>query len=112
LDRPTPCPIGNPDRLSVERCCGGHRLAFDCRHGVQFDQHLAGNRGRALAKAEAAWREAAYVVSLRWDAFLRSEALTRSFAFGSYLAALDAEEAAAAEVSRLVAGTAGSAAAA
>jgi hypothetical protein len=73
---------------------------------------FAGNRGRALAKAEAAWREAAYVVSLRWDAFLRSEALTRSFAFGSYLAALDAEEAAAAEVSRLVAGTAGSAAAA
>lgn len=64
--------------------------------------HLGSHRGRRLLRARATWRDAADIVSLRWDRFLRSEAPTRSFAFGSYVAALDAEEAAAAEISRLV----------
>jgi hypothetical protein len=29
VDRPTLCPIGNSDRLSVDRCCGKPRLKFD-----------------------------------------------------------------------------------
>ena len=72
---------------------------------------FASNRGRRLAKAQATWREAEHLVSLRWDTFLRSESPTRTFAFGSYLAALDAEEGAAADMSRLVAGAAPSRAA-
>ena len=69
-------------------------------------------RERHLAGALAAWRDAADLVSERWDGFLRSEAPTRALAFGSFLAALDAEEAAATEMSRLVPRTAGSRAAA
>lgn len=68
--------------------------------------NVASSGERCLARAKVAWRQAAQVVSLRWDAFLRSEAPTRSFAFRSYLATLDAEEVAAAEMSRLVTGTA------
>jgi hypothetical protein len=45
-----------------------------------------------------AWRDAARLVSIRWALFLRAEASYRAFAFESYLAALDAEEAAAAEL--------------
>jgi hypothetical protein len=58
-------------------------------------------RTRQLSNAKANWREAATVVSMRWDAFCQSETQARAFAFRSYLAALDAEEAAAAELSRL-----------
>ena len=64
--------------------------------------NLASYRGRHRARALAAWREAADLVSLRWDGFLQSEQPLRALAFRSYLAALDAEEAAAAEMSRLV----------
>jgi hypothetical protein len=64
-------------------------------------------RARQLPSARARWRDAATVVSMRWDAFLRCEAETRAFAFRSYLAALDAEEAAAAGMARLLSGTAG-----
>lgn len=67
---------------------------------------LASYRERHLVGALATWRDAADLVSQRWDGFLQSEAPTRAFAFGSYLAALDAEEAAAAEMSRLVTRTA------
>ncbi|HEV2982110.1 MAG TPA: hypothetical protein VGX51_11810 [Solirubrobacteraceae bacterium] len=64
-------------------------------------------RTRQRSNAKASWRDAATVVSMRWDAFLQSEAQAREFAFRSYLAALDAEETAAAELSRLVSGGAG-----
>ena len=59
-------------------------------------------RASRLARAKTSWRDAARLVALRWDGFLRSEAESRAFAFASYVAALDAEEAAAAALSRLI----------
>ena len=47
------------------------------------------------AQALDAWREAADLVSVRWATFLEADAETRRWAFASYVAALDAEEAAA-----------------
>ena len=44
------------------------------------------------------WREAARLVSARWALFLEAGPEARSWAFASYVAALDAEEAAAAGV--------------
>jgi hypothetical protein len=48
-----------------------------------------------------AWREAASLVATRWHDFLESGPEGRAFAFASYVAALDAEEAAAADVAAL-----------
>jgi hypothetical protein len=62
-------------------------------------------RALRLARAQSIWRDAARLVSIRWDVFLRSEAQTRAFAFASYLAALDAEETAAVRMSHLVLST-------
>jgi hypothetical protein len=59
-------------------------------------------RANRLARAQANWRDAARLVALRWDGFVRSEADSRAFAFASYVAALDAEEAAAAALFRLL----------
>jgi hypothetical protein len=59
-------------------------------------------RASRLARAQASWRDAARLVSLRWDRFLRSEAESRAFAFASYVASLDAEEAAGVALSRLL----------
>ena len=56
-------------------------------------------RGRARALEN--WREAASVVGLRWRVFLEAEPARRPWAFSSYMAALDAEEAAAAEIAVL-----------
>ncbi|HTX31756.1 MAG TPA: hypothetical protein VMD09_10230 [Solirubrobacteraceae bacterium] len=55
------------------------------------------DRPRALE----AWREAASLVATRWQSFREAEPESRAFAFASYVAALDAEEAAAAEVAAL-----------
>lgn len=55
-----------------------------------------------LDQARADWREAARTARMRWTAFLDSERETRQLAFASYLAALDGEEAAAAEVAGLL----------
>jgi hypothetical protein len=74
--------------------------------------NLAIYRVRRLVAAKDRWRDAAGVVSARWDAFLQSEAESRAFAFSSYIAALDAEEAAAADVSRLLSSNPGDRAAA
>lgn len=52
-------------------------------------------------EALEAWRAAAHLVSVRWQTFLDADAETRQFAFACYLAALDAEEAAAADVASL-----------
>jgi hypothetical protein len=52
-------------------------------------------------EALEAWRDAEQLVSTRWDAFGDAEPETRSWAFASYVAALDAEEAAAAELASL-----------
>jgi len=47
------------------------------------------------AQALEVWRDAEALVATRWHAFLKAEPETRRFAFASYVAALDAEEAAA-----------------
>jgi uncharacterized damage-inducible protein DinB len=46
------------------------------------------------AQALEEWRDAEQLVSTRWDAFLQADSESRRFAFASYVAALDAEEAA------------------
>ncbi|HWF51174.1 MAG TPA: hypothetical protein VG294_11095 [Solirubrobacteraceae bacterium] len=56
---------------------------------------------RAQVRALDAWRESARIASARWAAFLDAEPDARSWAFMSYVAALDAEEAAAAEMAGL-----------
>ena len=53
-----------------------------------------------VACAPGRWRDAARVVAMRWDGYLGCEAPLRSLAYTSYLAALVAEEAAAAEVAK------------
>ena len=53
------------------------------------------------ARALETWRDAARLVGLRWRTFLEAEPANRPFAFASYTAALDAEEAAAAEIAML-----------
>ena len=50
------------------------------------------------AQAFGVWRDAEQLVATRWHAFLKAELEARRFAFASYLAALDAEEAAATEL--------------
>ena len=57
--------------------------------------------GRSQDQALEAWREAADLVGIRWHAFLEAESDSRQWAFALYVAALDAEEAAAAELSAL-----------
>jgi hypothetical protein len=56
---------------------------------------------RAQLRALDGWREAADLVWQRWTIYLAVEPEARTFAFASYMAALDAEEAAAAEVAAL-----------
>jgi hypothetical protein len=58
--------------------------------------------GRGQARALETWREAASLVATRWQNFLDAEAESRAFSFASYVAALDAEEAAAAKMAALV----------
>jgi hypothetical protein len=53
---------------------------------------------RSRTRALETWREAARLVATRWQMFLEAEPEGRTRAFASYVAALDAEEAAAAEV--------------
>jgi len=58
--------------------------------------------GQGRARALQTWREAATLVATRWQNFLDAERESRAFAFASYVAALDAEEAAAAEMAALM----------
>ena len=53
---------------------------------------------RERIRAEEEWRVVACVVWRRWQAFLDADRITRGWAFAAYVAALDAEEAAAAQV--------------
>ena len=50
------------------------------------------------AEALEVWRASELLVSTRWEVFLTAEPEARRFAFASYVAALDAEEAAAADL--------------
>jgi hypothetical protein len=63
--------------------------------------HVLAARDRA--EALDAWREAANLVATRWQLFLGAESDGRQFAFASYVAALDAEEAAATAMAELAA---------
>jgi D-serine deaminase-like pyridoxal phosphate-dependent protein len=56
---------------------------------------------RSRAQAHDAWRDAANLVSTRWRLFVEADSGGRRWAFASYVAALDAEEAAAAEMASL-----------
>jgi uncharacterized damage-inducible protein DinB len=56
------------------------------------------DRSKSQVQALDAWREAERLVSDRWALFVDAEPGARQFAFASYVAALDAEEAAAAEL--------------
>jgi hypothetical protein len=56
---------------------------------------------RSRIEALESWREAANLVRIRWQAFLEAGSARRSSAFASYVAALDAEEAAAAGMALL-----------
>ena len=56
---------------------------------------------RGRAQALDAWREAADLVSTRWQLFLEADSEGRQWAFASYVAALDAEAAAAADMATL-----------
>jgi hypothetical protein len=56
---------------------------------------------RSRARTLDMWREAASLVAARWQVFLEAEPESRAWAFSSYVAALDAEEAAAAEMAEL-----------
>jgi hypothetical protein len=47
------------------------------------------------------WRDTAHVVEARWRAYLEAGPGARTWAFAAYVAALDAEEAAAAELAVL-----------
>jgi hypothetical protein len=53
---------------------------------------------RVQARALATWREAELLVRLRWDDFLAVDRASRRGAFAAYVAALDAEAAAAGEL--------------
>jgi hypothetical protein len=52
------------------------------------------------ARALDMWRDAELLVHLRWDAFLIADRVKRRVAFAAYVAALDAEAAAAGELAR------------
>jgi len=60
------------------------------------------DRRQPSERAIEAWREAAELVSARWAVFVEAEGPERHGAFASYVAALDAEEAAAARITQLV----------
>jgi hypothetical protein len=68
---------------------------FDTTHTIPA--FVASSRADALE----GWRDAAGLVRLRWHAFLEAGSANRSSAFAAYVAALDAEEAAAAEMALL-----------
>jgi hypothetical protein len=55
-------------------------------------------QGRPQVRALNAWRHAEQVVRLHWDAFLVAEGASRRDAFTAYIAALDAEAAAAGDL--------------
>jgi hypothetical protein len=55
-----------------------------------------------VVRAKKRWRDAASLVWTRWETFLAAAPEARGFAFASYTAALDAEEAAAVALASLV----------
>jgi hypothetical protein len=68
---------------------GGADMNFLVRHGTPLYQ------AQLQARALSAWRDAELVVRTRWDVFLVADDPSRRDAFAAYVAALDAEAAAA-----------------
>ncbi|HUA07565.1 MAG TPA: hypothetical protein VMB27_26925 [Solirubrobacteraceae bacterium] len=64
--------------------------------GIAYHNPLFPRAGEA--RALEAWRDAERLVASRWQCFLAAEPESRVWAFASYVAALDAEEAAAADL--------------
>jgi hypothetical protein len=56
------------------------------------------HEGHLQTRALATWRDAELLVQLRWDTFLAADRASRRGAFAAYVAALDAEAAAAGEL--------------
>jgi len=67
-------------------------MTFLIRPGAPLHQ------AQLQASALDAWRDAELVVQLRWDDFLVADRASRRGAFAAYVAALDAEAAAADEL--------------
>jgi hypothetical protein len=62
---------------------------------------IKSQQSRARLEALETWRAAARLASARWERFLGAEPEMRVIAFASYVAALDSEEAAAADLADL-----------
>jgi hypothetical protein len=67
-------------------------MTFLIRPGAPLHQ------GQLQARALATWHDAERLVQLRWDTFLAADRASRRGAFAAYVAALDAEAAAAGEL--------------
>jgi hypothetical protein len=67
-------------------------MNFPVRRGTPLYQ------AQLQARAFDAWRDAELVVRARWDAFLVADGASRRDAFAAYVAALDAEAAAAGDL--------------
>jgi hypothetical protein len=62
---------------------------------LDFLRYTPLSQAQLQARAHNAWRDAELVVRGRWDAFLVADGASRGDAFVAYVAALDAEAAAA-----------------
>jgi hypothetical protein len=62
---------------------------------------IKSHRSRLQLEALETWREAARLASDRWERFLCAEPEMRMFAFASYVASLESEEVAAANLAEL-----------
>jgi hypothetical protein len=91
------CPSGIVPYRSVKRRieCGGIEVFSADRSGSLF---AVCSQAQVLNE----WRDAARLVAARWATFVEAEREARTFAFASYVAALDAEEAAAAQVAAVM----------
>lgn len=58
-------------------------------------------QARLQARALDTWRDAELLVQLRWDTFLEADRESRLGAFAAYVAALDAEAAAAGDLAHV-----------
>jgi hypothetical protein len=67
-------------------------MTFLIRSGAPLCQ------GQLQARALDTWRDAELLVQLRWYTFLEADGASRHGAFAAYVAALDAEAAAAGEL--------------
>ena len=69
-------------------------MTFLIRPGAPLHQ------GQLQARALATWHDAERLVQLRWDTFLAADRASRRGAFAAYVAALDAEAAAAGDLAQ------------